>query len=586
MEQEKLGGKQIEWDANPSEERKLQVQRLLPTATLIILLILATLIACSDPTPAPDPTATPAAMAAATQTPTQTPAPTANPTAVTAAKPTSSPTPEPTTTPVPDGRLAPIQLQDSLSLQSSLSDAELACIGDDPEQLTRALTGAGPSSRDEQARLFGCLNDKTLARLFLAGFVPGPEPLSESTSECVRAAFDVIDPRAVMTAGIEGDPGRAMAGSMAGFLVTTACLSDEEWEKAGPAAGASDQDRARGQCLMAELSGPGNMAEAILAAQEGDLTSMANAGAECGLDMGPMPPTLPAPTATSIAATPVPAPATPMPTPTATATTATTVPSTPAPTLATNTLVITVAAIPDDIPEYDRSDWRHWTDEDGDCQDARQEVLIAESLVAVTFETDRECRVETGQWWAPHLGHHLGNPGHIDVDHHVPLKNAHLSGAWAWSPEMKEEYANYLEEENHLIALSSRHNRSKGARGPEEWAPPDNALWCDYATDWTKIKQRWNLTMTPVESGIVMDMLGTCENPPEFEVEIRETMEVRVEVLDPTAEPEGAVYGSCEEAAEAGEERVQGSQGGGRGYPTAMVPSTRDGDGDGIVCER
>ena len=28
--------------------------------------------------------------------------------------------------------------------------------------------------------------------------------------------------------------------------------------------------------------------------------------------------------------------------------------------------------------------------------------------------------------------------------------------------------------------------------------------------------------MTPVESEIVMDMLGTCENPPEFEVEIRD----------------------------------------------------------------
>ena len=245
-----------------------------------------------------------------------------------------------------------------------------------------------------------------------------------------------------------------------------------------------------------------------------------------------------------------------------------------------------VAPIPADIPAYHRSDWRHWIDEDGDCQDARQEVLIAESLETVTYETDRECRVETGRWWAPHLGHHLGNTGHIDVDHHVPLKNAHLSGGWAWTPEEKERYANFLEDPDHLVAISSRHNRSKGARGPEEWAPPDNTLWCDYATDWAEIKERWSLTMTPVESATVMDMLGTCENPTEFEVEIREAMEARVGVHKPeTTEQDGSVYGSCDEAEAAGEQRMQGSQGGGQGYPKKVVPSARDGDGDGVVYE-
>ena len=64
---------------------------------------------------------------------------------------TSTPIPEPTANPAPDGRLAPIQMQDSGALLSALSETELTCIGDDPEQLTRALTGAGPSYREEQA---------------------------------------------------------------------------------------------------------------------------------------------------------------------------------------------------------------------------------------------------------------------------------------------------------------------------------------------------------------------------------------------------------------------------------------------------
>ena len=463
-------------------------------------------------------------------------------------------------------------MQDSGAFRSALSEAELACIGENTERQTRYV---------------GCLEDETLARIFLAGFIPGSEPLSQETSDCVRAAFEVIDPRAVMTAGIEGDPGRAMAGSMAAFSVTMACLNDEEWETAGPQVGMGPDEREGMRCLLAELGGPGQMATAMTAAQEGDITEMAQAGMECGLDMGPLPgqppgTPPPAPTPATTAPTPASTPVTPTPSPTQVPSRAT---STPDPT-PTTTLVITVAAIPADIPDYHRSDWRHWADADGDCQDARQEVLIAESLVAVTFETDRQCRVETGQWWAPHLGHHLDNPSHLDVDHHVPLKNAHDSGGWSWDAMKKEQYANYLEDPDHLVAISSRHNRSKGARGPEEWAPPDNALWCEYATDWAEIKARWDLTMTPVESEIVMDMLGTCEHPPEYEVEIKATMEVRVGVHKPTAEPDGTVYGSCEEAEAAGEERVQGSQGGGRGYPKAMVPSARDGDGDGVVCER
>ena len=71
-----------------------------------------------------------------------------------------------------------------------------------------------------------------------------------------------------------------------------------------------------------------------------------------------------------------------------------------------------------------------------------------------------------------------------------------------------------------------------------------------------------------------------------IEVETQGVMKVKVREHKPTAEPEGTVYGSCEEAAAAGEERVQGNQGNGRGFPEAMVPSTRHGDGDGIVCER
>ena len=239
-----------------------EAHSLVATALLVIL---ATLLACTGGAPAPDPTEIPAptgikatpAPPAHTPTPEATAAPTTRPTAA----PAATPTPEPMATPPLDGRLAPILLQDSDSLQSALSDAELSCIGDDPEDLAFALTGPGPEPPEEQARLLGCLHDETLARLFVAGFVPGPETLSLETSECVREAFAVIDPRSVMMAGIERDPGRAMAGSMAAFRVTTACLTDEEWESAAQATGLTSRERKDGQCIMNALGGPGSWQE-------------------------------------------------------------------------------------------------------------------------------------------------------------------------------------------------------------------------------------------------------------------------------------------------------------------------------------
>ena len=159
-------------------------------------------------------------------------------------------------------------------------------------------------------------------------------------------------------------------------------------------------------------------------------------------------------------------------------------------------------------------------------------------------------------------------------------------------PELKRLYANYLDDPNHLIAVTARANRSKGARGPEEWKPPDRSYWCRYAVDWTTIKHKWDLTATPAEFAALDGMLNTCDATHllgvavTFEKPNLPTFGGSTPPPTPTAGRLDGRYDSCEDAQSAGEPRVLGSQGSGRGFPKAMVPSARHGDGDGVVCER
>ena len=176
-------------------------------------------------------------------------------------------------------------------------------------------------------------------------------------------------------------------------------------------------------------------------------------------------------------------------------------------------LRVSVGSPPSDLPKYDRGEWRHWIDEDSDCQNARQEALIAESSIAVAFRSDEQCHVTAGRWEGPYTGEVVTSPGDLDIDHMVPLENAHRSGAWAWDRERKREYANYLGYENHLIATISSANRSKGSKGPEAWRPPLESYWCAYAINWVTVKGDWGLTVTEAEYAALSEMLATCATP-------------------------------------------------------------------------
>ena len=181
-------------------------------------------------------------------------------------------------------------------------------------------------------------------------------------------------------------------------------------------------------------------------------------------------------------------------------------------------LPLRVAVVPADIPSYDRGEWRHWTDVDGDCQDARQKTLIAESNSAVVFESSENCRVESGQWIGPYTNTAINDPSKLDIDHMVPLANAHVSGGWAWSKEQKTLFANDISCEVPLVAATASANRAKGSRGPEDWRPANQDYWCQYAMDWITIKDRWDLSATKWEWEALQNMLDTCDTKVHMEI--------------------------------------------------------------------
>ena len=181
--------------------------------------------------------------------------------------------------------------------------------------------------------------------MFLGGVIRDPAPLSLETGACIRDALEGIDLRSAMLAATLRNGQNDMI--VAGIFVTIACLNDEEWETAATVANVDPDTKEALLCRLEQIGGTEGMTAALEAGDEGSLTGLFEATTGCEPDMEG---------GTEPAAT----------------------------------LAITIAPIQADIPEYDRGDWKHWTDADGNCQDTQQEELLAEALVEVTYKNENE----------------------------------------------------------------------------------------------------------------------------------------------------------------------------------------------------
>jgi len=153
---------------------------------------------------------------------------------------------------------------------------------------------------------------------------------------------------------------------------------------------------------------------------------------------------------------------------------------------------------------YDRDLYSHWIDADGDCQDTRQEVVIARGA-NIRLSADG-CRVISGIWIGPYTGERYTDPSDLHVDHVVPLAEAHRSGAAEWPASRKRAFANSL---GNLLAVDAGENMSKGADDPSDWMPEKGR--CDYVQRWVEVKQRWGLSMDRTETHRVEAVMERCQ---------------------------------------------------------------------------
>jgi len=156
---------------------------------------------------------------------------------------------------------------------------------------------------------------------------------------------------------------------------------------------------------------------------------------------------------------------------------------------------------------YNRKNWRHWIDEDRDCQNTRAEILIIKSILPPKFRNNKKCSVFSGKWYDPYSGKYWFLASDLDIDHLVPLHWAYNHGGRDWTNKKKTIFANDIE---NLIAVEDGLNQEKGSKGPDNWLPPKKSFQCLYVKKFDKVVKKYKLNYGSKEEIFIKKFLKQC----------------------------------------------------------------------------
>ena len=193
------------------------------------------------------------------------------------------------------------------------------------------------------------------------------------------------------------------------------------------------------------------------------------------------------------------------------------------PTVAPGTDILAgVAVIPRRVrdPNYRRAAYgESWTDDnsapDGHngC-DTRNDILNRD-LTDKTIVSLKRCpqAVKTGVLRDPYSGDTIaftrGNQigAAVQIDHIVPLALAWDLGAKDWNDELRLRFAN---DPANLLAVQGQANQDKGDQAPGEWMPPNEAFWCQYATQFAEVLRGYGLVVDQASADQIRRGAASC----------------------------------------------------------------------------